>query len=80
MASKLDSPHSFLDFLGQEVFLGDIVITTRLSYREFIRAEVMKITPKMVFLRAKAAWTQRQDVFDEWKAEHQFTIKMPNKE
>ncbi len=64
---------SFLDYLKQEVRVGDPVITTQLGYRNFIRATVIRITPKMVILRGPKRWGMTGE--EEWKADHAFVIK-----
>ena len=36
------------DFLGKELELGDLVVTTRPNYREFVKAKIIAFTPKKV--------------------------------
>lgn len=36
------------DFLGKELELGDLVVTTRPNYRDFVKAKIIAFTPKKV--------------------------------
>lgn len=42
---------TYEDFLGNEVRAGDLVATTELQYRNFMKCRVIRVTDKMVFLK-----------------------------
>lgn len=64
---------TYKDFLGNEVKVGDIVITTELRYRNFIKCEVMKITNRMVFITRLDAEGYKAREFKQF---HDQTIKI----
>lgn len=41
------------DFLGKELELGDMVVTTRPNYRDFVKAKIIAFTPKKVRVEYK---------------------------
>lgn len=66
---------SFYDFLGVETKVGDTVVTTEMHYRNFIKAKVVKITAKMVFLEELTV-RKHYSSKREWKAEKNFVIRI----
>ena len=60
-----------LDFLGNELKVGDKVIYTELRYRHFQIAYIMKITPQMLQLDK----SNSQDKSRWFKQEHGQVIK-----
>lgn len=64
------------DFLGNGIELGDVVIATQQGYRNFVKAEVVKITPKMLQLRA----VQKINTKDDFKQFHDQVIVITNME
>lgn len=68
---------TYKDFLGNEVSVGDIVITTELQYRNFMRCKVVRITDKMVFLKPlKGQCVDQHNKTREFKQFHDQTIKI----
>ena len=41
------------DFLKNELAVGDKVVAVRLGYREFIIAEIISITPQLLWLKSE---------------------------
>ena len=41
------------DFLGKELEVGDHVVFVQLGYRNLMKGKVLKLTPKMVYVKHK---------------------------
>lgn len=41
------------DFLGNEIKLGDVVITNDIHYRDFVKGEIIKINDKTISIKLK---------------------------
>lgn len=64
------------DFLGTELQLGDMVVLTQPSYRNFVRAKVIAFTPKKV----RVEYKMRGDLFSTtYLSEPDFLVVIPPK-
>lgn len=58
------------DFLGKEIKIGSKVVITQPSYRNFVKGEVIRITPRKV----NVEFANHMGHKDTYLAEHDFVI------
>jgi len=67
------------DFLGQELELGDTVVTTAKNYRLLVKATIVAFTPKQVRLEYKNTWNGYSEKYntEEFITTPSLVIKIP---
>lgn len=68
-----------MDFLGNEVQVGDKVICTEIDYANLVEAVIVSIAPKTILVEHQAGWTKEEYLVRHRKSRCQF-IKINNPE